>query len=215
MPVVDVLARADAPRRREARLVDELGDDAPEHEPGRVATTRCAGRGRAKTPRLRSAATRRGAGPRVSSTSGELPSGGQDVEADGAAAAVEGVQRAVGAQQRDRAALQRRPSGRRRVDQQPRDLAVASSWSRASKPAARGERAQLVGDVSSPATTTSARRPPPGAAGGVLGALARVLVPAAPALAPRRPAATMRALSGEGRQRGSPKLSSWKESETS
>ena len=39
-PDVDVLARAHALADGEARLVDELGDDAPEHEARRVADPR-------------------------------------------------------------------------------------------------------------------------------------------------------------------------------
>ena len=143
----------------------------------------------AKSSSTRSAAGGAVPGPRVSSTSGEPLERGQHVEADRAAAAVEGVQRAVRAQQRDRAALERRPLGiGAGVDQQPWDLALGLVLVARVEAGPRGQRAQLVGDDDlarddhEPVVSAAGR-----GRGGVLGALARVLVPAAPALAPQAP----------------------------
>ena len=191
----------------------------PSTSPGASPTHAVRRPSAAKNASVRSAAT--GAVPalRVSSTSGAPLERRQHVEAHGAAAGVERVQRAVGAQQRDagRPAAAgprgRRPHRSAATGPRPRPRPGRARRSRRAPPGPRSSWAT----ASSPATATSRPSPPPAGAGGAgssAGSRGYSYQPR-PVLRPRRPAATMRALSGEGRQRGSPKLSSWKESETS
>ena len=218
-PDVDVLARADALADGEARLVDELGHDAPEHEARRVAATHTVRRpSAAKSSSTRSAAGGAVPGPRVSSTSGEPSSGGSTWKPTAPPPPSRRVQRAVRAQQRDGPALQRRALGiGAAVDQQPRDLALGLVLvARVEAGRARPARAAPGRRRPRPRRPRAGPSPPPGAGGAGSSARSRgYSYQPRPLLRPRRPAATIRALSGEGRQRGSPKLSSWKESETS
>ena len=93
----------------------------------------------------------------------------------------------------------------------------ASSWSRASKPACAA-RARAALRATTSASTPRHHEPALAAARGRPARVPRrpragTRTSRARSCGPGRPAATIRALSGDGRQRGSPKLSSWKESD--
>ena len=187
----------------------------PSTRPGRVADPDdVCSPSEAKKRSARSRGRRRSCRrPRVSSTSARL-SGGSAWKPTARAAAVERVQRALGAQQRLRrrpaAAARRRsaPQSRMRTGTSP---SASSGGARPSPPrprarAARRRRGRCAGDR----RRGRRRRRPSGGSGrpgGAAGRRAYAYQPR-PALRPWRPAATIRALSGDGRQRGSPKHSS-------
>ena len=109
---------------REARLVDELGDDPPEHQArARRRRARCAIPSVAK--KRSAAASVAGAVVGVAVSSASRPSGGSRWKPADGAARVQRRQRRGVAQQQLRAALQRRVLvGRAAVDDQRRHLAV-------------------------------------------------------------------------------------------
>ena len=212
MPSSTSSARADALADREARLVDELGDDPPEHEAGRVAHPRRvqAERGEAVLRAL-GRQRRRSSVLRASSTS--------PVASSGASTWKPTRDRR---RRRGRAASRPRTAARRAALQRgARRAAAVERSATGSRPPARpvahveaglrAPRAQLARDGTSPrghderalVAAAGARAGPPRAPRGAGRRTSR-----GPLLRPRRPAATIRALSGEGRQRGSPKLSS-------
>ena len=128
-------------------------------------------------------------GPRVSSTSARAVERRQDVEADRAAAA----RRARAASRRRTAARPARPAAAGPSGSAPQSSSshgtspAASSWLARVEARARGQRAQLRGDVRAhrPRRRAGPRRRRAPAARGPRAVLARVLVPAAPALAAR------------------------------
>ena len=145
---VDVLARADALADGEARLVDELGHDAPEHEArARRRPTRVRRPSAAKSASTRSAASGAVPGPRVSSTSGAPSSGGSTWKPTAPPPPSRPCSEPSAHSSATRPALQRRPLGvGAGVDQQPRDLALGLVLVARVEARPRRQRAQLVGD---------------------------------------------------------------------
>ena len=197
----------------EARLVDELAHDPAEHEPGRVLDPRdVAAEAREEGLRAlgRDGRRRRAAGhldePRVTERR-------EGVEADRAAGRVERVQRPVGAEHRERAALERRlVVVGAAVDGEPRHVALGAERLDRGVARARRQAAQLLGDRQ---VAGDDHEPPVAASGlgrvrvvGAVRAVRRRRTSRARSCGPWRPAATSLATSGFGRQRGSPKLSS-------
>src|SRR6478736_6287740 len=189
--VVDVLSRPDALGHGEARLVDQLAHDPAEHEPGRVlhpGDVAAEAREEGLRPLGRDGRRRRAARqldePRVAEWR-------EGVEADRAAGRVERVQRPVGAEHGEGAALERGlvVLGAA-VDRERRHVALGAERLDGGVARARGQLAQLLGDRQVAGDDDE----PPAAAAGlgwvrVLRAVRAVLVgvPAAPGLAPVAP----------------------------
>ena len=201
-PVVDVLGRADALGHGEARLVDELAHDPAEHEPGRVLDPRdVAAEAREEGLRAlggdgrRRRAARHLDEPRVTERR-------EGVEADRAAGRVERAQRPFGAEDGERAALER---GLvllgAAVDREPRHVALGAERLDRGVARARRQAAQLLGDrqVAGDDDEPPVRRPRPRAGPGRPGGAGR----------PRRRTSRARSCArGARRRRASPRAGS-------
>ena len=219
MPGVDVRGAADALAERERRLVDQLADDPAEHEPGRVADPlgvlaergeEALGGARPPTSAL--------SGPRVSSTRLRLGQRRERVEADGAARR--------GRAPRASPPRSRSPAGRpAAAPPAPRAPAGRGSGTAASPVGGLGRLSDLpAGGGGAPRASSSAsarvagdhdqrrRRRRRGerlrVSGGAVLAVAGSRSSRGRTCGPSAPAATVRTVIGDGRQRGSPKLCS-------
>ena len=162
----------------------------PSTSPGASPTHAVRRPSAAKSSSMRSAAGAAVPGPRVSSTSGEPSSGGSTWKPTAPPPPSRACSEPSAHSSATGPPCSGGPSGSAPASISSHGTSPsASSWSRASKPArAASARSSWATASLAGHRPRAGPRPPPGAGGArVLGALARVLVPAAPALAPEAP----------------------------